>query len=183
MGEALPSPLHWSAFPRWVSRMQNVGDAFTQGIEFEAKFRLDQIWPAAPRTEIKSNVSRFNSEVKSVPGPNNRLDQQPRFTGNVGLDHRFRQTPLRLGGNLNFTPGFTTRTEESAVLQSGLKRVWDAYGLWIFSPNSQVRLSASNLHPIDFVSTRAQVVGSLRQEVTSFNQSYINWRIQWELKL
>ncbi|NDA04453.1 MAG: TonB-dependent receptor, partial [Betaproteobacteria bacterium] len=173
----------WSAFPRWVSRMQNVGDAFTQGIEFEAKFRLDQIWPAAPRTEIKSNVSRFNSEVKSVPGPNNRLDQQPRFTGNVGLDHRFRQTPLRLGGNLNFTPGFTTRTEESAVLQSGLKRVWDAYGLWIFSPNSQVRLSASNLHPIDFVSTRAQVVGSLRQEVTSFNQSYINWRIQWELKL
>ncbi|NDG35778.1 MAG: TonB-dependent receptor, partial [Betaproteobacteria bacterium] len=81
------------------------------------------------------------------------------------------------------TPGFTTRTEESAVLQSGLKRVWDAYGLWIFSPNSQVRLSASNLHPIDFVSTRAQVVGSLRQEVTSFNQSYINWRIQWELKL
>ncbi|MGA1652077.1 MAG: TonB-dependent receptor domain-containing protein, partial [Burkholderiaceae bacterium] len=173
----------WSAFPRWVSRTQNVGDAFTQGIEFEAKFRLDQVWPGAPRTEIRSNLSRFNSEVKSVPGPDNRLDQQPRFTGNFGLDHRFRQAPLRLGGNLNFTPQFVTRTDDDAVLRSGLKRVWDAYALWIFSPNAQLRLSGSNLHPIDFISTRSQIVGPLRQEITSFNQSYINWRIQWELKL
>lgn len=173
----------WSAFPRWVSRTQNVGDAFTQGIEFEAKFRLDQVWPGAPRTEIRSNLSRFNSEVKSVPGPDNRLDQQPRFTGNFGLDHRFRQAPLRLGGNLNYTPQFVTRTDDDAVLRSGLKRVWDAYALWIFSPNAQLRLSGSNLHPIDFISMRSQIVGPLRQEISSFNQSYINWRIQWELKL
>jgi len=173
----------WSPVQRWVSRTQNVGDAFTQGIEFEAKFRLDQVWQGAPRTELRSNLSLFNSEVKSVPGPDNRLDQQPRFTGNMGLDHRFRQAPIRLGGNLNFTPGFTTRTEESAILQSGLKRVWDAYALWIFSPSSQLRLSGSNLNPIDFVSTRSQVVGPLRQEITSINQSYVNWRIQWELKL
>ena len=173
----------WSQFQRWVSRTQNVGDAFTQGIELEAKFRLDQIWPGAPRTEIRSNLSRFNSEVKSVPGPNNRLDQQPRLTGNFGVDHRFRAAPLKVGGNLNLTPGFTTRTEESASLQTGLKRVWDAYALWIFSPDSQLRLSGSNLHPMDFVSTRSQIVGPLRQELTSFNQSYINWRLQWELKL
>jgi iron complex outermembrane receptor protein len=168
---------------RWVSRMQNVGEAYTQGIEFEAKFRLDQIWAGAPRTEIRSNLSRFNSEVKSVLGPNNRLDQQPRFTGNIGVDHRFRQTALRLGGNLNITPGFETRSEESAVLRTGLKRVWDAYALWIFSPTSQLRLSGSNLHPLDFVTTRTQLVGPLRQEITNVNQSYINWRVQWEFKL
>jgi len=173
----------YAGVPRWVSRMQNVGEAFTQGIELEAKFRIDQIWPGAPRTEIRSNLSLFNSEVKSVLGPNNRLDQQPRVSGNVGLDHRFRQTPLRLGGNLNITPGFETRTDESAVLRSGLKRVWDAYALWIFSPNSQVRLSGSNLHPIDYVTSRSQLVGPLRQEITNFNQSYVNWRIQWELRL
>ncbi len=173
----------YSPAQRWVSRMQNVGEAYTQGIELEAKFRLDQIWSGAPRTEIRSNLSRFNSEVKSVLGPNNRLDEQPRLTGNIGLDHRFRQTPLRLGGNLNITPGFETRSEESAILRTGLKRVWDAYALWIFSPNSQLRLSGSNLHPIDFVTTRSQLVGPLRQEITNVNQSYINWRIQWEFKL
>ena len=29
----------WSAVPRWVVRTQNVGDATTQGVELEAKFR------------------------------------------------------------------------------------------------------------------------------------------------
>jgi iron complex outermembrane receptor protein len=32
---------------KWVSTPINVGDAVTQGLELDAKFRLDQAWPEA----------------------------------------------------------------------------------------------------------------------------------------
>ena len=36
-----------------------------------------------------------------VPGPDNRLDQQPSYTANFGADYRVPNTPLSLGGNLD----------------------------------------------------------------------------------
>ena len=89
---------------RFVSSPQNVGDAITQGIELEAKFRLDQAWTQALPVDIRSNLSFFNSRVLDVLGPNNRLDQQPKMTANLGGDYRIRAIPLTLGGNLNLNP-------------------------------------------------------------------------------
>jgi len=191
-------PVPWSTVERWVSRMQNVGDAFTQGVELEARFRLDQWIAQAPRSELRSNLSLFRSEVQSVPGPYNRLDEQARLIGNFGVDHRFRSAPLRVGGNLNLVPGYRTRTAYEVspegrvgetVVDTGLKRVWDAYALWILSPTVQLRLSGNNLHPIDFLTGRIQRgstdprFGDLRQEVLTTNTSFINWRLQLEMKL
>jgi len=188
----------WSPVERWVSRMQNVGDAFTQGVELEAKFRLDQWIAEAPRTDIRANLSLFRSEVSSVPGPNNRLDEQARLIANLGADHRFRAMPVRLGANLNLVPGYRTRTAYEidaggkivdTQVDTGLKRVWDAYALWILSPSMQIRLSGNNLHPIDFLSGRIQrgaadpLLGDLRQEVLTANASFITWRLQLEMKL
>ncbi|NBZ98279.1 MAG: TonB-dependent receptor [Betaproteobacteria bacterium] len=53
---------------RFVSSPQNVGDAITQGIELEAKFRLDQAWTQALPVDIRSNLSFFNSRVLDVLG-------------------------------------------------------------------------------------------------------------------
>ena len=99
----------YATSPRYVLRQQNVGDAVTQGLELEAKFRLSELWPQAPRIDVRANASFFRSRVKEVPGPDNRLDQQPDYTANLGLDYRFRGLPLTLGGNVNWTPGYTTR--------------------------------------------------------------------------
>ena len=188
----------WSPAERWVSRMQNVGNAFTQGVELEAKFRLDQWIAQAPRTEVRSNLSVFRSEVSSVPGPDNRLDEQARLIANLGADHRLRSAPLRVGGNLNFVPGYRTRTAfdtspegkvSETVIDTGLKRVWDAYALWILSPTLQIRFSGNNLHPLDFLTGRVQRgavdprFGDLRQELITANATFINWRIQLEAKL
>src|SRR5436853_229279 len=63
--------------PRYVARPQNVGNATTQGVELEAKFRLNELVDDAPAVDLRANVSLFNSTVDSVPGPNNRLDSQP----------------------------------------------------------------------------------------------------------
>lgn len=83
----------WSAVPRWVSRPQNVGGAYTQGVELEAKFRLTDFVATAPRIDVRSNLSVFNSKVDAVPGPNARLDEQPRGTLNLGGDYRVPGCP------------------------------------------------------------------------------------------
>ena len=145
---------------RWVSTPLNVGDAVTQGIELEAKFRLDQVWTAAAPVDIRSNLSLFRSRVRDVPGPDNRLDQQPGMTANLGGDYRLRGLPLTLGGNLNFNPDYETRRTLDQWSWQGTRRVVDAYGLWRFSPSAALRLTVSNLVPrYQLVSTRFEGAG------------------------
>ena len=141
----------WANEPRYVSRPQNIGDAVTQGIELEAKFRLSDVLAGAPRTDLRTNASVFRSRVRDVAGPDNRLDQQPDYTVNLGADHRFVGLPLSVGGNLNWTPGYTTRISDVQTARQGRKLVVDAYALWTFSPTLQLRITASNLNPQDYV--------------------------------
>jgi iron complex outermembrane receptor protein len=178
----------WSPVPRWVSRPQNVGDASTQGLELEAKFRLSEVMAEAPPLEVRSNVSFFSSRVRSVPGPDNRLDQQPKMTANLGADYRFRGLPLTIGGNIHYTPGYDTRLSEDQTTLIGTKRVFDAYALWTFKPGVALRLSASNLGPRDYLTGGSldfeSTAGSLIRETSStVTATYTQWQLRLELKL
>jgi iron complex outermembrane receptor protein len=173
----------WSAVPRWVSRPKNIGRAVTEGIELEAKFRLDQMIEGAPPVELRNNLSVFHSRVEQVPGPDNRLDEQPRATANLGADYRFRGTPLTLGGSLNLTPGYHTQVSELQQREAGRKRQFDAYALWTFNPALQLRLLASNLAPDDYQSWASVDTGSLRTRADTTTTTYTNWQLRLELKL
>ena len=144
----------YSNVPRYVLTPQNVGDATTGGLELETKFRASDLWASAPRVDVRANASFFHSQVKSVPGPDNRLDQQPDYTANVGADYRFAGMPLTVGGNVNWTPGYLTRISDVQTASIGRKLVMDAYGVWTFNPALALRLSLSNIDP------RVYVVGS-----------------------
>jgi iron complex outermembrane receptor protein len=170
----------WSSQPRWVSRPQNIGDATTAGVELEARFRLDQWVDGAPPTELRNSVSVFTSRVDNVPGPDNRLSEQPRGTANIGFDHRLRGTPLSFGGNFNWTPGYRTRLAEDRWVEAGTKRVFDAYALWTFSPGAALRLQAGNLAARDYVNGTSAVTdgGGLERSETS-----TTGRTQWQLRL
>lgn len=173
----------YSPVPRWVSRPENVGRAITAGIELEAKFRLDQAIADAPPIEVRSNVSLFRSRVDEVPRPDNRLDQQPAGTANFGLDHRFRGTPITVGGNLNLTPGYTTRLSELQSTVTPVKHQLDFYLLWVFNPAAQLRLNATNVNAGEYVTANVFDLGQLRQRQLTTNQTYVNWRLGLELKL
>lgn len=168
---------------RYVSRMQNVGDAVTQGIELEAKMRLSDVVTDAPPIDLRANAGVFQSRVKSVPGPDNRLDQQAAGTVNLGADYRFRGTPVTLGGNLNWTPGYTTRLSETQWLEQGRKLVGDVYLLCFLSPDAQLRLTASNLAPRDYLTGSRFEDASLRETSETNASSYINWQLRLEMKL
>ncbi|HEX7440448.1 MAG TPA: TonB-dependent receptor, partial [Caldimonas sp.] len=143
------------------------GDAHTQGLELEAKFRLSDLVADAPKLELRANASVFRSRVKEVPAPDNRLDQQPDYTLNLGADFRFAGVPLTLGGNLNWTPGYTTRVSEVQTAQQGRKLIADVYALWTFGPTAQLRVSASNLNPRDYVTGGTFDDAGVRETSTS----------------
>ena len=173
----------WSPVPRYVSRTQNIGNALTQGLELEAKFRLDQLLKGAKPVELRSNLSLFRSRVEGVPGPDNRLDSQAKATANLGADYRFRGTPLTMGGNLNWVPGYRTQLSAEQVTTVSTKRVWDAFALWTFNPAAGLRVLASNLAPLDYEATNAIQLGPLRESTRTVNAGSTNWQVRLELKL
>jgi iron complex outermembrane receptor protein len=178
----------WANEPRWVSRPQNIGSAVTEGIELEAKFRLSDLLPDAPRVDIRANASVFRSRVKSVPGPDNRLDQQPDGTANLGADYKFAGLPLTIGGNLNWTPAYDTRVSVDQTAYQGRKLIVDAYALWAFSPAVQLRVTASNLAPRDYLTGGSLDFDNLsgvpvRETSTTTAPTYLNVQIKLELKL
>lgn len=173
----------WSPVQRYVARTQNIGDAVTQGIELEAKFRLDQLAKGAPGVELRSNLSLFRSKVEGVPGPDNRLDSQAKATANLGADYRIRGTPLTLGGNVNWVPGYRTQLSDEQVTTTPGKRVWDAFALWTFNPAVGLRVLGSNLSPQDYTSSNALTLGNLREVAVNTSPSFTNWQVRLELKL
>ena len=168
---------------RYVASPTNVGDAITQGVELEAKFRLNQWSEGAWPVDVRSNVSFFHSQVKDVPGPNNRLDQQPSATGNLGGDYRLRGLPLTVGGNFNWNPAYDTRRTENQWAYQGAKRVLDVYGLWRLSPSAGLRLTVSNLVPLDYVTASTFSAGGQSESARTTARNWQMVQLRLELKL
>jgi len=181
----------WSTFDRWVRRTRNIGKASTQGLELEAKFRLDQVWAGTPPVELRANVALYQSQVDGVPGPDNRLDEQAKGTANIGADYRLRGTPLTLGGNVNWVPATLTRLAEDQTTATTTKRQWDLFALWTFSPSVALRVMANNVDPRDYNtetfndSDASGTASGLteRTRVLSGGASFTNWQMRLELKL
>ncbi|MES2947358.1 MAG: TonB-dependent receptor [Pseudomonadota bacterium] len=178
----------WADVPRWVARKQNIGNATTQGIELEAKFRLSEMFAGAPKIDVRSNLSLFRSRVDGINGPDNRLDQQPDGTANLGADYQMTSLPLKVGGNINWTPQFATRLSDDQTVYQSNKLVADAYALWTINPRYQLRVSVSNFAGRDYttggslLSTNAQGQ-TLRETTQTIAPSFVNLQARLEIKL
>lgn len=148
----------WDSAQRWVSRPRNMEGARTLGVEFELKARLDELWEDAPAAWqlmlLRLNIAFFDSQVKGIPGANNRLDQQPRGSLNVGIDHRWKALGQNFGGgfNVNYVPGTRVQQTETLRREESDRRVFDAYLSWASGSvrdGINWRLSLANLLPRD----------------------------------
>ena len=173
----------WSNQQRWVSRPQNVGNATAQGIELEAKLRLDELWEGALPVALRTNLSLFDSKVDQVPGPNNRLEGQPKGTANIGADYKMRNLPISFGGTINITPGYDLQISDIQSSSMGTKVVGDAFVLWSVNRETQVRFNVNNFAPRDYLSTSTALNDTQRQTTESNNPSRLSWGVRLELKL
>jgi iron complex outermembrane receptor protein len=168
---------------RWLSSPQNISEAVTEGVELEAKFRMDQWIADAPHIDLRNNVSFYRSRVLSIMGPDNRLDQQPSMTANLGADYRLKAVPLTVGGNVNYNPGYSTRLSAEQRVTVSQKRVMDVYGLWRVDSSTAWRLTLSNLNPRNYNTGSNYNGGGVLENSNSQNRSWTNVQILLEKKL
>ncbi|WLI88941.1 TonB-dependent receptor [Massilia sp. R2A-15] len=168
---------------KYVSSPINIDHARTSGIELEAKFPLTEVMAGAPNIDLRSNYSRFWSNVDGIPGPNNRLDQQAKQTANFGLDWRLKSLPLTVGGGLNWTPPILVQTSKTELVSSGVKRQLDLYGLWKFNPRYQLRVAANNLFADDYDSGRTLTSEDVAHSAFVTAHTYATFSIKLEMKL
>lgn len=173
----------WAGVPRWVARPRNIGTARTYGVELEAKFRLDEWLDDVLPVNVRSNLSLFHSEVDDIPGPHNTLDQQPRYTANLGADYKLRSLPLMLAGSINYTPVTVIRQSQQTTTRTSVKRVFDASAVWTFSPAVNLRLGASNLAPLDYDTGALYVTSDRVIASDSPGRSFTVWSLRLELKV
>jgi outer membrane receptor for ferrienterochelin and colicins len=169
--------------PRYVSRPQNLGKATTSGIEFDAKFQLTELIDGAIPINFRVNASVFDSKVNEVRGPNNRIDEQPRGTGNIGADYRFRGTPFSIGGNLAYTPAYSTQQTNEQLRKVNTKRVVEMYGLWSINPTTRLRLTLANIAPRDSETTNVIELGGQRQMVLNDARTDMSVALRFEMRL
>ena len=168
---------------RWLSSPQNISEAVTEGIELEAKFRMDQWIADAPHIDLRNNLSFYRSRVLSVIGPDNRLDQQPSMTANFGADYKLKSAPLTVGGNLNYNPGYSTRLSAEQLVTVSQKRVMDVYGLWKVNGSTAWRVTLSNLDPRHYNTGSYYSGNAVTENSNTQNRSWTNLQIRLEKKL
>ena len=157
----------------WTAMPDNLGGATVRGIEFEGKATRG---PLAARV----NLARNWSNVDNVPGPDNRIEGQPAYSGNVGLDYGAARVDL--GGTYGYRGRVAGRT--SAVLSSddGIKRQLDLYAVWKRDATSRLRLSISDLLHRDF-RERVSYAGDSPLVRTTVYRVRTTWRLVWEQAL
>ena len=95
---------------------------------------------------------------------------------------------MSFGGNLNWTPGYTTRLSNDQRIDQGAKLVLDAFVLWTLNPNAQLRISLGNLAARDYVTNNTldsvnAANQAVRESVTSTAPSWPSLQVRLELKL
>ncbi len=145
----------WAAAPRYVSQPVNFDSADTFGLELEARGRAGTLLPflfnAKTPLELRASVNVYESKVKGVPGPDNRLDRQQPWSATVGLDYVLSgvlAAPIRLGGSVSYTPSFRTQqTAEQATAFARTRNI-DLYMNVPITQTASLRLVANNFQPV-----------------------------------
>jgi outer membrane receptor for ferrienterochelin and colicins len=173
----------YSPFPRWVSMPVNFGDATTEGIEGDAKFRVDELVPGGMPLTLRANMSVYRSQVQDVIGPYNRIDQQPGILANAGFDYNVRSMPLTFGGNISWTPGFTVQSTDEQGTYTGTRRATDAYALWTLNRDVKLRFSMTNLLPKDYLTITSTRQGDQLQNVAASGRTTTLVAIRLEMHI
>lgn len=121
---------------RWVKYPANGGKGMLRGMEFDTRFKL-------PGTDVRFNLTRNWSSRDDLPGPDNRIADQLRLSGTLGVDVQAASRwstgasySYKRGGRVALTP------ERDAI--AGSRRELDAYALYAIAPGWKLRMAVSN---------------------------------------
>jgi outer membrane receptor protein involved in Fe transport len=167
----------------FISRPANEGHATVKGIEIDTKFAIASFFPSAPAVDVHADVSRHWSRVDLRPGPDNRLGDQPRWTGNVGADWHVASQPLTIGGNFRLVTGGRLNVSATQTFYGSVSRNLDLYGLWTFPKGAgSLRVYANNLLAQDGLRVDTFDDGHGSLELTTITRALRTVGINYEAK-
>lgn len=163
---------------RWVGQPVNDGDARTHSIELETKFPLRKVWQAGPALDLRASISRNWSRVATVPGPDNRIDQQTPLSAVVGAD--YRTGALGVGATYTFKNGGTVRIADNLAAYQSVRRDLDAYLTWRLGPRDQLRFGLSNILQQDQITERTYLSADQTRSRAVAASGTMLGRVTWE---
>jgi outer membrane receptor protein involved in Fe transport len=166
---------------RWISTPSNQDSATTRSLEIETKFPLKAVMQDAPAVDLRASVNRNWSQVESVPGPYNRLDQQTPLTLNLGADYKLGA--LTTGGSFVYRRGGPVRVSLNQRAYVAPRRELDVYALWKFDAQRQLRFAIGNMLHQDFINENTYEDARFGSQTRRFTYPQgVRFRATYELK-
>ena len=166
---------------RWIQTPSLEDSATTRSLEIETKFPLKAVMKDAPAVDLRASVNRNWSRVESVPGPNNRLDQQTPLTVNLGADYKVGA--LTTGGSFAYRRGGPVRVSTNQRAYVIPRRELDMYALWKFDAQRQLRFAVSNMTGQDFINENTYEDARFGSQTRRFVfPQGVRYRLTYELK-
>jgi outer membrane receptor protein involved in Fe transport len=159
----------------WTATPDNAGSATVRGIELEGRSTRGPV-------SMRLNLARNWSRLDSVPGPDNRIEGQPAYSGNLGLDYAAPTSRFDLGGTWTFRALAASRISALISSDSGARRQLDLYALWKRDAGSRLRLSVADLQHRDY-RERLLYQGSSPLVRSTVYRVRPTWRLVWEQSL
>lgn len=128
---------------RWIFTPVNDDRAVMRSLEIETRFPLKALVTGATAIDLRASVSRNWSQVASVPGPYNRMEQQIPLSANLGLD--YKSGALAAGASVAHRRGGYIQVAANRGFYRIARTDLDAYAAWTFTPKAALRVALSNL--------------------------------------
>lgn len=164
----------------WLIQPVNDGNAMVRTLDVEVKFPLKVLDKDALPFDFRASVNRNWSKVESVPGPDNRLDQQIPLTVTLGAD--YREDKFSAGASLAYRGGGMVRQSEQQFNRLQGRRELEAYCLYKIRTGVQLRLAVANALGEDNRSESRYVDVNGTSENRSWSQGSARWQANLEMK-
>lgn len=135
----------WSMLPRYVARPANLGTARSDGVSVETQLELREFWKAGPKMSLHGVATVARSSVSTVPGPDNRLVDQARWSAKFGASHAVAGLPLKLSADANWTPSGWVRSTVTRKLYTLQRAELSAEAAWTFSSGWRAKFTVDHI--------------------------------------
>ena len=128
----------------WVVRPVNEGKVQVRSLDLELKFPLKAVLKneQAVPLDVRFSVNRNWSKVDTVPGPDNRLDQQTPLTATLGVDYKV--DTFSAGASYAYREGGLVRISEQQYRLQRQRRDLEGYMLYKIRKGLDLRIAVSN---------------------------------------
>ncbi|MYN38221.1 TonB-dependent receptor [Duganella sp. FT109W] len=173
----------WATVPRYVIRPANLGDATLRGINLEGRLAMRDLWKTAPNLDLQGSVGYAHSELRDLPGPDNRLEGQLPWRAKLGAGYGLTDVPVKLNLDANWLPGDWFRNNLTQRTYQSSRFTLNANANWKVNATQRLVFSIDNLLAKDSNSINEYYGANQTLRRYSNNDAYTRFSVRLEMSL